>query len=184
MQANQHRAGILFAIAAFLLWGALPIFWKQLSGISPDIITAHRIIWSSITLLVIIILRGRLALLREKLQQPRLLVTSCLAGLLLIANWLIYVWATNNDRVVEISLGYYILPLFLIVLGYFLLHESLNKLQVTAVAIAAIGVVLQGVGIGTLPWPALGVACTFAVYSVVKKRVQSDRAIAFKILTL
>jgi len=93
---------------------------------------------------------------------------------LLITNWLTYIWATNTDRVVEVSLGYYILPLLMIILGYYILKEELNKLQIIAICIAAVGVVLQGIGIGTLPLPALGVSSSFAIYSVFKKKMQSD----------
>jgi len=174
MEANQQRTGILFGITAFLLWGTLPIYWKLLSEVSPGIITAHRVIWSTVTLLLIILVRRRFYLLKEKLRQPKLLLSSVFMGLLLMANWLTYVWGTNNDRVVEVSLGYYILPLFMIVLGYFILKEELNKLQVVAVAIAVIGVILQGIGIGSLPLPALGVSCSFAIYSVLKKQLKSD----------
>lgn len=174
MVGNHQRAGILFGISAFFLWGILPIYWKLLSDVSADIITAHRIIWSTVTLLVIILVRRRFYLLKEKLRQPKLLFSSVFMGMLLITNWLTYVWGTNNDRVVEVSLGYYILPLFMIVLGYFILKEELNKLQVIAVAIAVMGVIMQGVGIGSLPLPALGVSCSFAIYSVLKKQLQSD----------
>lgn len=174
MEPNQQRAGILFGITAFFLWGTLPVYWKLLSDVSPGIITAHRAIWSTVTLLIIILIRRRLYLLKEKLRQPKLLLGSIFMGLLLMTNWLTYVWGTNNDRVVEVSLGYYILPLFMIVLGYFILKEELNKLQVAAVAIAVVGVIMQSIGIGSLPLPALGVSCSFAVYSVLKKQLKSD----------
>lgn len=174
MEAGQQRTGAIFGITAFFLWGTLPIYWKLLSEVSPGIITAHRAIWSTVTLLIIILIRRRFYLLKEKLAQPKLLLTSVFMGLLLISNWLTYVWGTNNDRVVEVSLGYYILPLFMIVLGYFILKEELSKLQIVAVAIAVVGVIMQGIGIGSLPLPALGVSCSFAIYSVLKKQLKSD----------
>ena len=125
-------------------------------------------------LFVIILMRGRLGILLEKIKDPKMLIGSFLTGALLSSNWLIYVWSTNNGKVVEIALGYYILPLLLIVLGYFLLKEKLTTLGVIAVCIATIGVIIQGYGIGTLPWPALGVAGSFAIYSVFKKLMKSD----------
>lgn len=174
MEPNQQRTGAIFGISAFFLWGALPIYWKLLSDITPEVITAHRIIWSTVTLLIIILVRKRFYLLKEKILQPKHLLTSAFTGVLLITNWLTYIWATNTDRVVEVSLGYYILPLLMIILGYYILKEELNKLQIIAICIAAVGVVLQGIGIGTLPLPALGVSSSFAIYSVFKKKMQSD----------
>ncbi len=166
--------GVFCAIAAFVLWGAFPIFWKELSSITPTVITAHRIVWSTLSLLIIIFIRGRQKLLLDKIKQPKVILYSGISGILLITNWLIYVWGTNNNRVVEISMGYYILPIFIILLGCFVLKERLNRLQACAVGIAAAGVTLQGLGLGALPWPALGVAGSFGVYSLIKKLTQSD----------
>lgn len=173
--------GIFCGIAAFLLWGALPLFWKQLADLPPLVITAHRVLWSTITLIVIVAIRGRLPVLLEKVKQPRTLLNSSLTGALLCANWLVYVWAVNNDLVVSISLGYFLLPLIYIVIGYFMLKEVMSRLQTIAVGIAAVGVLIQGIGIGGLPWPALLCSLTFAIYGVSKKKMKSD---GFSILTI
>jgi chloramphenicol-sensitive protein RarD len=166
--------GIICGIAAFLVWGTLPLFWKQLSEIPPLAITAHRVLWSTVTLLIILAIRGRLHVFFEKIRRPRTLINSSLTGALLCANWLVYVWAVNNDQVVSISLGYFILPLIYIVIGYFMLKEVITRLQAIAIGIAAIGVLFQGIGIGGLPWPALVCSFSFAIYGVSKKKMKSD----------
>lgn len=178
---KPHTYGICCGIAAFILWGALPLFWKQLADIPPLAITAHRVVWSTVTLLIILTIRGRIPVLIEKIKQPRTLIYSSLTGALLCANWLVYVWAVNNDQVVSISLGYFILPLIYIVIGYFMLKEVMTRLQTIAVGIAAIGVLIQGIGIGGLPWPALLCSFTFAIYGVSKKKMKAD---GFSILTI
>ena len=178
---KPHTFGIFCGIAAFLLWGALPLFWKQLAELPPLVITAHRVLWSTITLIIIVAIRGRLPVLLEKIKQPRTLLNSSLTGALLCANWLVYVWAVNNDLVVSISLGYFLLPLIYIVIGYFMLKEVMSQLHTIAVGIAAVGVLIQGIGIGGLPWPALLCSLTFAIYGVSKKKMKSD---GFSILTI
>ncbi|MGJ8657859.1 MAG: EamA family transporter RarD [Akkermansiaceae bacterium] len=178
---TSHTYGIIYGIAAFTLWGLLPLYWKLLDTIPPLVITAHRLVWSTITLIIILAIRRRIPTLLEKLKQPRTLLFSFLTGSLLFANWLIYIWAVNNDMIVSVSFGYFILPLMYIVIGYFMLNEAMSRLQIIAVGIAAIGVLMQGIGIGGIPWPALLVASTFAIYGVCKKMTQAD---GFSILTI
>jgi chloramphenicol-sensitive protein RarD len=171
---TRSTSGILSGLAAFLLWGSLPIFWKQLQEVPASSITAYRIIFAAIVLIPILFFRKRLSSTLKTFHQPKLLIKNGAAGALLAVNWLIYVWATNNGRVIEISLGYYLLPLIYIVIGYFFLKEEISPLQWLAIFFAAIGVVVQAQGLGSIPWCALGVASTFAIYGVVKKRTKSD----------
>lgn len=173
--------GIFCGITAFILWGLLPLFWKQLADIPPLAITAHRIVWSTVTLIIIIAIRGRIPILLEKVRQPRTLLLAFLTGSLLFINWLVYIWAVNNQQVVSISLGYFLLPLIYIVIGYFALKETMTRIQLIAVVISAIGVLIQGIGIGGLPWPALSCAFSFAIYGVSKKKMKAD---GFSILTI
>ncbi len=173
--------GIICGCIAFILWGMLPLFWQQLEEIPALTITAHRIVWSTFTLLIILAIRGRIPVLLEKIRQPRILLSSLITGLLLFANWLVYVWAVNNGQVVSVSFGYFILPLIYIVIGYFMLKETMSQLQMIAVIIAAIGVLIQGIGIGGLPWAALSCSLTFAIYGVSKKKLKAD---GFSILTI
>ncbi len=178
---KPHTYGILCGLSAFILWGILPLYWTQLADIPPLTITSHRVVWSVITLIFIQIVRGKLPALLEKITQPRILINAFLLGSLLMINWLIYIWAVNNGKVVSISLGYFILPLMYIVIGYFLLKEAMTRMQMIAVGLAAAGVLVQGISIGSLPWPALCVAGSFAIYGVTKKKTQAD---GFSILTI
>lgn len=171
---KPHTLGILYGISAFTLWGLLPLYWKLLDELPPLVITAHRLVWSSITLIIILAIRCRLPSLIEKIKQPRTLLHSLLTGALLCSNWLIYIWAINNDMVVAVSFGYFILPLIYIVIGYFMLKETISPLQRIAVIIAALGVIIQGIGIGAIPWAALSVASTFAIYGISKKKMKAD----------
>jgi chloramphenicol-sensitive protein RarD len=171
---TRSTSGILSGLAAFVLWGSLPIFWKQLQEVPSSSITAYRIIFAAIVLIPILFFRKRLSSTLKTFYEPELLLKNGATGALLAVNWLIYVWATNNGRVIEISLGYYLLPLIYIVIGYFFLKEKISPLQWLAIFFAAIGVVVQAQGLGSIPWCALGVASTFAVYAVVKKRTKSD----------
>lgn len=178
---NQNILGILYAIIAFTVWGLLPLFWQHLEGLNSVIVSAHRLVWSTVTLVIILALTGKISTLTEKFRQPRTLGFAFLTGILLLANWVIYIWAVHNGRVISVSLGYFILPLIYIIIGYFMLKEPMSKLQLLAVAIATIGVFMQGLGIGHIPWPALLVALTFSIYGVSKKKMKAD---GLSILTL
>lgn len=166
--------GILYGVAAYTLWGSLPIFWKQLGDINSATIISHRIVCGFITLLPILAYRKRLTHYLRQFRNWRMIRNYSIAGLLLAVNWLIYLWATLNERVVEVALGYYILPLIYVVLGCLLLNEKLDKFKAASVFIAAAGVAIQAIGLGSIPWSALGVAFSFALYGFIKKKTESD----------
>lgn len=166
--------GVFYGIAAFLLWGSLPIFWKQLGSLTPATIISHRILIGIITLIPILAYRKRLIDYLTGLRSRNTLRNSFATGLLLAANWIIYLWATLNGKVVEVALGYYLLPLIYVVLGYLLFHERHGPLKSIAVGLATVGVALQTYAIGTIPWSALGVAFSFALYGLIKKKTSSD----------
>jgi len=181
---SRHSIGLLCGLIAFLMWGALPVFWKQLASIPSSTIIAHRIVWSVAILLPVLWFRKRLGYAFNQLKTSKSILLHTLTGALLAGNWLIYVWATNNDKVIEVSLGYYILPLIYIIIGFTFLHESVTKVQWIAIAIASLGVLAQAKGIGSVPWCALGVAFSFAIYGVLKKKAQSDGMAALFLETL
>ena len=178
---KQNTLGVLYGVIAYTVWGLLPLFWKPLGELDAVVVTAHRLIWSTVTLLIILSVTGKLPKFIEKLREPKTLALSFLTGSLLCGNWIIYIWAVHNGRVVSVSLGYFILPLMYIVIGYFMLKEAMSKLQILAVAIASAGVLMQGIGIGNFPWAAILVAITFAIYGVSKKKMKAD---GLSILTL
>ena len=166
--------GILAATLAYVIWGVVVIYWKLLPGVSPWEILGHRVLWSVVLLTPIILALGRLspvlAIFRDWKRTAALLASS----VLIAANWGIFIWSVTEGRIVEIALGYYINPLFAIALGVLLLGEQLSKWRIAAFVLAAIGVAVQAVALGGLPWISLVLASSFAVYGYVRKVVQVE----------
>lgn len=168
----SQRTGILAGIAAYGLWGVFPLVFRLLDDVAPGEILLHRIVWSFVLVLGLLALRPRdrqgLALVREEAGARWRLA---LAGVLVATNWLVYIWAVNNDHVVEAALGYYINPLITVGLGVLVLGERLRRIQVVAVGFGAASVVVLTAAYGRLPWIALVLAVSFAGYSFLKKAV-------------
>jgi len=159
------------ALAAFFLWGVLPIYWKLLDGVlPPPAIVAQRTLWSLALLLPIVWLKGGLLPLARALNSPRAIAWHFLSGALLASNWLLYVWATLNERILEGALGYYLNPFFNMLFGALWFGERHNRWQLAAIAMALAGVALQVPAVGHFPWIALVLALTFSLYTVVRKR--------------
>jgi chloramphenicol-sensitive protein RarD len=170
-----HRAGYLSAVAAYLMWGLFPLYWRPLLPATPVEILAHRIVWSAVFVLSVI------AVLRSwrtfgPLLRPRTLLTISLAAVLVALNWGIYIYGVNSERVVETSLGYFINPLVTVLLGVLVLRERLTAAQWVAVAVGAVAVGVLTVDYGHAPWVALSLAGTFGLYGLVKKRLQVPAA--------
>lgn len=163
------KKGILSAIGAYLVWGLLPIYFKLLHEVPADQIVFHRIVWSFLFLGVIMLARKEWKKLFASVYSFRVLLIYTLTAVLLAANWLTYVWAVNAGHVVESSLGYYINPLFSVILGVVLLKEKLRLWQWVPVGMAAVGVLYLTVYFGRLPWIALALALTFSLYGLFKK---------------
>jgi chloramphenicol-sensitive protein RarD len=163
------RAGVLYAAAAYAIWGLFPLYFKALQGISPSEILMHRIVWSLIFLAILLTWRRQWAWLRGLLQKPKVLAGFTASAVLLSTNWLIYIWSVNNDRVVEASLGYFINPLVNVLMGYVVLRERLRRGQWAAIALAAAGVGWLTWTGGHLPWIALTLAITFGTYGLLRK---------------
>jgi len=164
----MDRKGILYALGAYGLWGLFPIYWKWLHDVPALQVIGHRIGWSFVLLMVVIFATKQWTKLRSALTL-RVLGIYLVAGLLLSANWLIYVWGVNADHVVETSLGYFINPLFSVLLGMIFLRERLRPAQWFPVGLAAFGVFYLTKAYGSLPWIALSLAFTFGFYGLVKK---------------
>lgn len=169
-QRRETARGAIAATGAFLLWGVLPVYWKLLHGVQPLEVIAHRIVWSLVFLLFVLRVRGRLRQFREALVDPRQLALYGLSGGLLGVNWLTYIFAVQASHIVEASLGYFLVPLCNVALGFLVLRERLRPMQWTAVALAAAGVMVQLARVGRLPWIALVLAGTFAIYGLLRKR--------------
>lgn len=153
-----------------MLWGLVPVFWKVMATVGAAELVAHRVVWSAVLLLPLVWLRGRWPEFRATLRPGGAAAWHLASGLMLTANWLIFVWAVNHDRILETSLGYYLVPLVNVLLGVFVLRERLARAQLAALGFAAAGVALQVVAVGGLPWPALGLAVSFGAYGLVRKR--------------
>lgn len=163
------KKGILYAVGAYLLWGLFPIYWKQLETIPALQLIGHRIAWSFVLLMLFILVTGQLRDFRAAALQPKTLRIYLAAAVLIGTNWYTYVWAVNNGFVVETSLGYYINPLFSVLLGVAIFRERLRWIQWAPMALAAAGVLYLTFTYGSFPWIALTLAFTFGLYGLVKK---------------
>jgi len=168
--SRYFNSGVVSALVAFMLWGVLPLYWKQLVFLPPATIVAQRMLWSLLLLLPILCWRGEGRELLTVLRAPRALAWQLLSGLLLSSNWLLYVWATLNERILEGSLGYYLNPFFNMLFGALWFGERHSRPQLAAIALALAGVALQIPAIGRFPWVAISLALSFALYGVVRKR--------------
>jgi len=161
--------GLAFALAAYGLWGFLPLYMKMLALVPPAEVVAHRIIWSvPIAALVLIVLR-RTDALRDALRNPRMLGMACVTAALVSLNWGIYVWAIASGNALEAALGYYINPLFSIFLAAVFLGERLSRAQLVAIALAVCAVGVLAVDAGGVPWVALSLTLTWGFYALAKK---------------
>ncbi|SPK74087.1 Protein RarD [Cupriavidus taiwanensis] len=163
------QLGILYALLAYLSWGLLPLYIKSLPGIAPMEILLHRMVWSLVFLGLILAWRRQWAWLGQVVRDRRLLLSFAASAALLCANWFLYIWAVSANRVVDASLGYFINPLFSVLLGVVFLHERLRRVQWLAIAVAAAGVAWLTVAAGQLPWIALGLAASFGGYGLLRK---------------
>ncbi len=161
--------GVLYAALAYTAWGLLPIFFKQLSSVNAFEVVLHRMVWSLVFLLCVLAVLKRWAWLGQVARQPRVLLAFGVSALLLSANWSVYVWAVQNAHVLDASLGYFILPLVNVALGFVFLRERPRLGQWLAVAVAAAGVLWLTLQAGRLPWVALLLAATFGIYGLLRK---------------
>jgi chloramphenicol-sensitive protein RarD len=161
--------GIWNGLAAYVLWGFFPIYWKLLQQVPALQVIGHRISWSFFLLIAVILLTRQWTEFRSAALSPKIIGIYTLAGVLLTINWLIYVWGVNSGFIVETSLGYFINPLISVLLGVFFLRERLRSMQWVAVALAAAGVLYLTITYGRPPWIALSLAVSFGIYGLVKK---------------
>ncbi len=181
MIASEQRAGVLAVVSAYSFWGVTPIYYKWVEFAGPLEVSAHRIVWA------LLILAGLVALRRQWHGVRRLTAAEfgwlAVSGGLLFINWLTFVWALQNGRIVETSLGYYINPLITVALGVVFLGERLRWPQTAALALAGAGVVNEVVAFGALPWAGLTLAITFGFYGLVRKRIRIDSAVGLGVET-
>ncbi|MFG2500063.1 EamA family transporter RarD [Streptomyces sp. NPDC048441] len=168
---GEQRIGLLNGIAAYGMWGLVPLFWPLLKPSGAAEILAHRMTWSLVVVGIALLAVRRWAWAGELLRQPRKLGLVVIASAVITVNWGVYIWAVNSGHVVEASLGYFINPLVTIAMGVLLLGERLRPMQWTAVAVGLAAVLVLAFGYGQPPWISLCLAFSFATYGLVKKKV-------------
>ena len=169
MPVSESRRGLLLGVAAYTLWGAFPLYWVLLEPAGALEILAHRILWSLVTMGVIVVLLRRTTQLRALFRDRRVFALLALGAAVITVNWATYIWGVNNGRVVEASLGYFINPLVTVLMGVFILGERLRPLQWGAMAVAGTAVAVLALDYGRLPWVALVLAFSFGTYGLAKK---------------
>jgi chloramphenicol-sensitive protein RarD len=165
-QAN----GAFAAALCYFLWGLVPLYWRQLESVNSVELIAHRHVWSLVLLLVIVAAQQGFGAVKAALSTPGSIALNLLGALLLTSNWLVYVWGVNTGQVIETSLGYFLVPLVNVAAGRFVLHEHMRRIQVVAIALAAIGVTSMIVQLGRPPWIALALAGSWGSYSLMRKK--------------
>ncbi len=170
MSTANPRRGYILGLTAYVIWGLFPLYFKLLEQIPALEIVVHRVLWSALGAVLLLLVWKHPGWWRELRAHPRRLAMLALSGLLIACNWLIYVWAVNNGHMLEASLGYYINPLVNVLLGLLLLGERLRRLQWLAVALAVSGVAQQVWQLGSLPWVSLLLALSFAFYGLIRKQ--------------
>lgn len=167
--ASERRLGLACGVAAYAIWGLFPLYLNELDPAGAVEVVAHRIAWSVPFGALILALRRQWGETLKALRQPRIVALLALSAVLISVNWLVYVWAVANERVLQASLGYYINPLLFVAAGVFVLKECLSAAQVVAVAMAAAGVAALIIGAGVFPWPSFILAASFTAYGFVRK---------------
>ena len=185
---ENERQGVIWALGAYIVWGVLPIYWKWLGHVPSSEIITSRVIWAFVfTMLFVVIMRNSKLLLvdiRTLWQNQKAFWSLFFASALISGNWFLYIWAVNNNHLVETSLGYYINPLISVMLGIFFLKERLTSAQKLAVVIALIGVIILTISYGRFPWLAMALAISFAIYGLMKKTIPLDAVRGLAIETL
>ena len=183
---EDSRAGFLFALTAYLLWGFLPLYMKALAHIPPVEVIAHRVVWSVPVALAVLWVLGRTADLRAAFRTPRMLAMGAVTAALISVNWGIYVWAIGSGHALDAALGYYINPLFSIFLGAVLLRERIGRWQCVAIGLAVVAVAILTWEAGRLPLVALGLTLTWGIYAFLKKwlPIGPNQGFALEVLIL
>ncbi len=157
------------SLAAFVIWGLLPLYWQLFAEVDPGEVLAHRVLWTAILTVLVLGLTGHFGQFLNVFRQPKQLGAGLLASVLISGNGLTFIWAVAHDRMTEVSLGYYINPLLNMVLGFVILGERPNWLQTIGIILAGLGVGYLTVSAGALPWPSFILAACFGFYGLVRK---------------
>lgn len=174
MDAQQTRQGIFYALGAYFIWGIAPAYFKLLQQVAPDEIITHRVIWSFFFMLLLLSVSRSWGNVKAIFKTPKKVLLLAVSATLVCSNWLIFIWAVNNQHILEASLGYFINPLLNVLVGMLFLGERFRRLQWLAVALAVCGVIIQLWKFGSVPVIALGLAVTFSLYGLMRKKIAVD----------
>ncbi len=169
MQATQK--GFILALATFIMWGVFPVFFKFIQGISATEVLAHRIIWSSVILFIVLIVTKKLTSLKRIAKIKKVILTLAITGILIASNWGIFIYAINQNEILATSLGYFINPLFSILLGAIILKEELSPALKLSIFIVFIAIGIQIYALGKLPFISIILPLSFALYGLLRKRL-------------
>jgi len=169
MSTPLDRRGLWVTVMAYCVWGLMPLYWHLLREVPPLQVVLHRAVWCAVLVASWLGFRHGRGWLREIIAQPKLAVMLAISGFLMSGNWGLYVWAIINGHVIEASLGYFISPIFNVLIGVVFLHERLARAQWCAVVLAAAGVLWLSFGYGQFPWIALLLSSSFALYGLIRK---------------
>ncbi len=184
MDAKRTREGVIFAFIAYFIWGVAPAYFKLLQRVPSEEILTHRVIWSFFFMLILLSLSRSWGGVRKVFATPVKLGLLLISALLVAGNWLLFIWAINNDHILEASLGYFISPLVNVLLGMLFLGERFRRLQWVAVLLALVGVLVQLWIFGSLPIIGLGISLTFAFYGLLRKKIAVDAQAGMLIETM
>ncbi|MER2000940.1 MAG: EamA family transporter RarD, partial [Lysinibacillus sp.] len=183
-----QKKGVLVALIAYVIWGVFPMFWKQLGAVSSIEVLLSRVIWAFVftALFLLVIGQGKVLLtdLKGLAKHKGQLVRLFFASIFISINWGVFIWAVNAGQILQSSLGYYINPLILVLFGVIFFKERLERYTLVAILIAAVGVLILTISYGQVPWIALTLALTFAIYGVLKKKITLDATRGLAIETL
>ena len=183
---NGKYDGILWAVAAFIMWGLLPVYWKALKEVPSLELLCHRIVWSLFFVAGMLLLKKRWHEVFEALKNKNVRILIAVSSSLIAINWFVYLWSVNNNHVVEASLGYYINPLINALLGFIFLKDRLSRMQTAALLFALAGVLYSIIDFGRFPYIALTLALSFGFYGLVRKvmKIESLPGLFIEIATL
>lgn len=184
MTQQEQKLGVINAVSAYLLWGLAPLYFKLIEHVPADEIMVHRIIWSCLLLLSFVLITPKRRIATTLLTSPKVLGKLALSACFLAFNWFVFIWAINNNHLLDASLGYFINPLINVAFGMLFLSERLRKWQLVAVGLAISGVLIQLVTLGTLPIISLTLAISFAIYGLLRKKIHVDSIVGLLIESL
>jgi chloramphenicol-sensitive protein RarD len=180
-QKSTTRSGVYNALAAYFMWGIAPLYFKLLIELSAGEILIHRIVWSSLFIFLLVLITKKWSVLVQLCQQPKIIAKLAVSAIFLAVNWLLFIWAINNDHLLDASLGYFINPLFNVVLGMLFFSERLRRNQIIAVGLALFGVLVQLFTVGSVPLISIALASSFAIYGVLRKKMHVDSLVGLLI---